>query len=96
MKVSEVSQIDGRMCAQLINLLKHGKWELSGPDISAHADTVKWVHGLAGAMAQQLNPQGNPPTGGFRVKAAGPLPPAPNAGPKSSGKPSKSKKGKGK
>jgi len=54
MQVSQVSNQDGRMCAQLINLLNRGKWELSGPDIHAHAETVRWVQHVAGLMAADL------------------------------------------
>lgn len=71
MKLNEVTPLDGKMCAQLLNLLKAGRWELSGPDIAAHTATVQWVHSLAGQMAEQLK---SPPTSeGFRVKAMGPI-----------------------
>jgi hypothetical protein len=80
MKVSEVNNNDGKLCAQLINLLKHGKWELTGPDITAHADTVRWVHSLASLMAEQLSPgitkkpeASAPVAPQMRIKAMGPV-----------------------
>lgn len=80
MKVSEVTNDDGRFCAQLLNLLAHGQWKLSGPDISAHSATVKWVHDLARLLAEQLKSKAPSPVpasdqgGGFKVKSMGPLP----------------------
>lgn len=71
MKVSEVSSQDGRMCAQLLNLLKAGKWELSGPDIAAHAATLQWVQRLAQDMGSQLNPP--KATEGIKIKSSGPI-----------------------
>lgn len=77
MKLTEVSNTDGRMCAQLLNLLKLGRWDLSGQDINAHGETVRWVHALATQMAHILKPaEPATPAGGFKVKSAGPLGPA--------------------
>lgn len=56
MDVNNVNNTDGRMCAQLINMLKAGTWELSGPDIMAHTETVRWVHELASKLATALRP----------------------------------------
>lgn len=86
MQVSQVTENDGRMCVQLINLLKHGKWDLSGGDITAHAHTVAWVHRLAQELAIQLKqstssttppaPLGVPNAiQGMRVKSQGKLKP---------------------
>lgn len=63
MDIRDVSKIDGRMCAQLINILKEGTWSLSGPDIVAHMETTRWVHELASKMAEQLKagPAAPPP-----------------------------------
>jgi hypothetical protein len=72
MKLSEVSVEDGKKCAQLINLLKAGRWELSGPDIAAHSETVRWVHALAGSMAEQL--KGSSSASTMKVKSVGSLP----------------------
>lgn len=69
MDIRQVSKIDGRMCAQLINLLKAGKWELSGPDIVAHMETTRWVHELASKMAEQLKAAATP-----EVSAPPPIP----------------------
>lgn len=80
MQVSEVTSQDGRMCAQLLNLLKAGKWELSGPDISAHAHTVLWVQQIAQKMAEQLQvttkttAMEKPTANQMRIKKMGPLP----------------------
>lgn len=80
MKLQDVTNADGRMCAQLLNLLKAGRWDLSGQDITAHGETVKWVHALAMQMAQHLSPSSNKPqtapvpskpAGQMRVKQIG-------------------------
>lgn len=60
MRVSEVTNIDGQMCIQLINLLRIGRWELSGPDIAAHADTVRWVQALGNLLGEDLRPASKP------------------------------------
>lgn len=72
MKLSEVTNQDGKMCAQLINLLRGGRWELSGSDIQAYQDTCKWAAGLAALMAAELR-QDKPDTS-IRVKQVGSLP----------------------
>lgn len=79
MKISDVSMNDGKMCAQLLNLLKMGRWELSGPDIAAHSATVQWVHYLASQMASELKPtatadkSASKTDGGLKIKAMGPI-----------------------
>lgn len=79
MKVSEVSPADGRLCGQLLNLLKHGRWDLSGADITAHGETVRWVQYLAHQMAEQLKAASAPSaTQGMKIKSAGPLPTKPS------------------
>lgn len=54
MKVEQVTIEDGKMCAQLINLLKNGRWDLSGSDAEALVETKKWLQGVAAQLAQQL------------------------------------------
>lgn len=61
MQVSNVTTDDGKKCAQLINLLRTGKWELSGPDIMAHSETVRWVVQLAQSMGEQMK-KNSPPS----------------------------------
>lgn len=81
MKVSEVTVSDGKSCALLIKFLNNGRWELSGTDAETLAQTKRWLHDVAVAMAAQLQPAApvpgapapTPPSGGFRVKAMGPL-----------------------
>lgn len=80
MKLSDVSNLDVRMCVQLLNLLKAGRWELSGPDIAAHADTVRWVQSVATQIGESVKgsaPKVPDTTPGFTVKNMGPI-----AGPK--------------
>lgn len=72
MRISDVSNLDGQMCIQLINLLKVGRWELSGPDIAAHADTVRWVQSLGHQIGEGLRPASKPDTT-MRIKAMGPI-----------------------
>ena len=54
MKLQQVTNEDGRMCAQLLNLLKSGRWDLSGADAEAFVATRKWVQALAGELATNL------------------------------------------
>lgn len=54
MKLSEVTITDGKLCAQLVNLLKAGRWELSGADTVAYTETFKWAQGLAFSIASEL------------------------------------------
>lgn len=79
MKVTEVSNDDGRMMAQLINFLGKGRWDLSGADAEQLVGVKRWCAAVAGDMARDLSPEKTPaapesPSGGFRVKAVGPLP----------------------
>lgn len=96
MKLSEVSGQDGKMCVQLINLLKVGKWELSGADITAHTETMKWVYSLANEMSEHLKGKGKEtsPADGFKVKAMGPMAgsSSPSSSSATSGKSKKTKK----
>lgn len=80
--VSKVSNDDGKACAQLMNFLKLGKWELSGSDADVLYRTKAWVMELARKMAADLKSQ--PPisgpapspassSNGFKVKAMGPI-----------------------
>lgn len=81
MDVSKVSMADGKACAQLLNLLRSGKWELSGADATVYVDTVRWVHGLATSMAAQLKDTSpvpasgtsSLPPGGMKVKSITPM-----------------------
>lgn len=87
MNLTNVTMDDGKKCAQLLNLLHAGKWDLSGADIAAHSDTVRWLHGLANQMAEQLklskatpttpavtvDSLTAPTTQAFRIKQMGPI-----------------------
>lgn len=75
MEITKVSSQDGKCCLQLLNLLKLGKWELSGPDIAAHAETVAWVKYLANTMAESVKPV-KPAADTMKVKSVGQLPAA--------------------
>lgn len=78
MKLQQVTIKDGQMLAQLINLLRAGRWDLSGKDVNAYSETFSWVQSMAAQMADLLKTDSSPsPTTGFKVKAAGPLPSAP-------------------
>lgn len=79
MQVSNVSEADGRACAQLLNFLKAGRWDLTGMDAEKLIDTKRWVAQMAQQMAEQLR-AGKPATSGtpeqnqtMRVKAIGPI-----------------------
>jgi hypothetical protein len=88
MEITKVTKEDGTMCAQLLNLLKQGKWDLSGPEVTATARTIDWVNHIALLMAKDLKASGTvsapssappsppPPPGGMKVKSMGKLPAA--------------------
>ncbi len=88
MEVSKVTTEDGKSCAVLMNLITHGKWEMSSKEMESLFETKKWLHGLALKMAAQLkspppenkqeftplNPPEVPlPASGFRIKSRGSL-----------------------
>lgn len=82
MKVSEVTNDDGRMMAQLINFLGKGRWDLTGSDAEILVGVKRWAASVAGSMAAQLSPaKVNPaplpaepaPASGFKVKQMGSL-----------------------
>lgn len=78
MQVSQVSLDDGRQCAVLLQLLKGGRWDLSGDDAQRFVDAKKWVASLAASMASQLKTPESPPTpappgNGFKVVGMGPI-----------------------
>jgi len=73
--ISNVSNDDGRRCANLIAFLTKGRWDLTGKDAEELVLVKRWVHDLAQTMARKLAPAAAPASsGGFRVKSAGPLP----------------------
>ncbi len=81
MRVTEVSQEDGKACAQLMAFLKAGSWQLKGSDVDELMRVRKWVSDLALEMAKQLRAAPKPAEtapassdGGFRVTKMGPLP----------------------
>lgn len=79
MQISEVRNDDGRACANLIQLLKQGRWDLSGAEAEQLVNVKKWVHGLALQMAEKLKADVQPtvaqsapvPTQGIRIKSRG-------------------------
>ena len=77
MKVSNVTNEDGKLCAQLLNLVKTGRWDLSGSEAEALVSTKKWLQSVAVQMAEQLRtpPASNP----VAVKAPAPEAVAPSA-----------------
>lgn len=84
MKLSDVTNDDGRACAQLLAFLKAGSWQLKGSDVDELMRVRVWVGQLAQQMASQLKaptvvqaetPAASPPSsdGAFKIKAMGPL-----------------------
>lgn len=51
MNLSNVSKEDLINCAQLARALTHAKFEVNGPDVVALSNSVRWLAGLAQAMA---------------------------------------------
>lgn len=78
MRLIEVTEQDGRFCAQLLNILKEGRWDLSGADAEAFVSTKKWVQSIAMQMAEQLKSKSvnanSSSTSGFKVQQIGSLP----------------------
>lgn len=54
MKLSDVNLQDGKACAHLINLLKTGRWEMSGSEAEVHGAVLRWVQALAMGIAAQI------------------------------------------
>ena len=78
MQVIEAGEIDVKLCQELINFLKTGKFEVNA--LSAHrlSNTVKWVSALANSVASSYDEsQKKPPVNsgkagqpsGLKVKA---------------------------
>lgn len=82
MEISKVSLEDGKKCAQLLNILKSGRWDLTGAEQLAFMETFKWVNDLAIKMAKQLESVQKevksaapaPASGGMKIKSIGKLP----------------------
>lgn len=60
--------------AQLINMLKAGSYEISGKDICAASDSIRWLQDTGVAMAQDFQ---NPPVPPVEPVVAPPTPPTP-------------------
>lgn len=78
MDIIKVSLDDGKKCAQLLNILKSGRWDLTGAEQLAFMETFKWVNELALKMAKQLEsakneakPAATPASGGIKIKSIG-------------------------
>lgn len=54
MKVSEVSEKDLRMIAQLINSLQAAKFEVSGKDACALSDSIRWMQSFAVSASESF------------------------------------------
>lgn len=74
MRITEVSNDDGKACGNLIKFLTKGRWELSADEAEILSATKKWLHSVAMQMAENLgNKQVAPPATSMRIKSAGPL-----------------------
>lgn len=84
MKVSEVSELDGKMCAQLINAIKNARWDnLSADDMEQLTLTRKWLYSVAVSMGEQLKAKAPaieapvssaaPASEGIKIKNMGPI-----------------------
>lgn len=81
MRIVECTIQDGKSCAHLINLMRAGKWNLSGDEMTLHTDAVRWLFSLANEMAKNLKDQpGTTPAAapGFKIKSIGTLPGKPS------------------
>lgn len=52
MKFAEVLDSDMKLFAQLINMLQVGEFKVSGKDVCASADTIRWLQNVARAAAE--------------------------------------------
>lgn len=52
MKVSEVSAQDCQMLAKLITIIQVGEYTVSGKDICAAADSIRWMQDIGKDMAK--------------------------------------------
>jgi carboxypeptidase C (cathepsin A) len=52
MKCLEVTDVDCKMAAQMVNMLQSGQWDVNGKDICASADTIRWIQKLAVSIGQ--------------------------------------------
>lgn len=89
MKISDVSEQDGRMCAHLIRAMKIAKYDnLTEKDMEIMVQIKQWINWVALAMAAELKkaPAIQPaplteeekkPLEGFKVKSIKVNPPAP-------------------
>lgn len=82
MQVSQVTNDDGRACAQLIRFLNAARWDLTGGDAEELIKCKRWIQDIAGKMAGQLKGSEPAPTPAaptpatdqtMRIKAMGPL-----------------------
>lgn len=85
MKVSEVSNEDGKACINLIKFLLNGRWDLSGKDAEVFAQTKLWVQGIAVQMGEHMKsrpvlpPTPAPsPTAPMKITGMGKLPSSSN------------------
>lgn len=80
--VSGVSEADVRMMAQIANMLNAGEWSVSGKDVCACADSIRWFHQLAVLASQAYSqaketpeaPEASPPPAAADTKPSGSLP----------------------
>lgn len=84
MKVTDVTNDDGRMMAQLINFLGKAQWpSFSSRDAEVLVEVKRWAAGVAGSMATSLSRAGAAPSSApfidpegstsFKIKAMGSL-----------------------
>jgi len=79
MKITNVTNDDGRACAYLIAFIKSGKWELSAEQADQLVTARRWLAGLATSMATELKgppvpaPSADSASSGFRIKSTGPI-----------------------
>lgn len=52
MKFSDVTKEDMRMIAQLINMVQASKYDISGKDVCASADTIRYLQNMAVNIAK--------------------------------------------
>lgn len=79
MQVSDINKEDGIACANLISLVKSARWaNMSSEDAEHLLRAKEWLRTLAVMMAEGLKskpvaPAAPAATGGFKIKAMGPI-----------------------
>lgn len=60
MQVKQVSKADIENCVKVVNALKVGKFEVSGPDLVALSDAIRWLANTAALLSKAYQDEAKP------------------------------------